>query len=135
MVKIYLEQQGLTEYFSGIIANRMQESAGQLMYRPVSKINPCVPYCRSLLCKRFYLSDYVKGKGYDKVFMVGDGDNDYCAFSWIKKGKGAAMIKGSSEITDSFRKNKGMREGIECDVYEWRDGEELNEQFEKAIEG
>ena len=43
MVKIYLEHWGLDKYFKQIIANRMQETNGQLMYRPVSKVAPCIP--------------------------------------------------------------------------------------------
>lgn len=56
MIKTYLEQQEINQYFSGIIANRMQESAGMLLYRPVSKLTPCVPSCKSHLCKKHYLS-------------------------------------------------------------------------------
>lgn len=64
MVKIYLQQQGLDQYFSGIIANRLQESGGQLMYRPVSKVSPCISTCHNHLCKRHHLSEYVKAHKY-----------------------------------------------------------------------
>ena len=69
-VKTYLEQQGLSECFTSIIANRMQDSHGQLMYRPVAKAAPCIPACKNHLCKKHYLSEYTKGKNFDEVFVV-----------------------------------------------------------------
>ena len=93
-VKTYLEQQGLSECFTSIIANRMQDSHGQLMYRPVAKAAPCIPACKNHLCKKHYLSEYTKGKNFDEVFVVGDGENDFCAFCWIKSG--GAMIRSPS---------------------------------------
>ena len=43
------------------------------MYRPVAKLTPCIPECKNYLCKKHYLSQYVKDKNFDKIFMVGDG--------------------------------------------------------------
>lgn len=56
LIKIYLEQQGISQYFSAIVANRMQESAGMLVYRPVSKTAPCNPLCKGYLCKKHHIS-------------------------------------------------------------------------------
>lgn len=39
--------------------------------------------------------------------MVGDGENDHCAFSWIKDG--GAMIKSPSELITAFKNNKQLR--------------------------
>ena len=94
LVKIWLEQQQLGHIFQDIIANRMQESSGMLMYRPMTKVAPCIPSCRSHLCKRHLIDLYTKGKNYEQVFMVGDGENDYCAMQSIKSG--GSMVRNSS---------------------------------------
>ena len=73
LVKLYLEHHGVSHYFKDIIANRLQESAGMLMYRPVPKVSPCLPQCKGYLCKHFYLTQYNKGRNYEQVYMVGDG--------------------------------------------------------------
>lgn len=43
------------------------------MYSPAVKTSECVPLCKGYFCKRHHLSEFVKSKNYEKVFMVGDG--------------------------------------------------------------
>ncbi len=113
-----LQKKGLTNIFDKIFTNQAKIEEGLIkIYNYHS--HDC-PFCPVNMCKKKILLDFLHGKKYESICYVGDGLNDFCPTTLLKK-KDVVFPREKFPLSEKIRDHRKNHE-YEPKVCFWNNG-------------
>jgi len=81
------------------------------------------------LCKKTVLLKYLMGKQYKKLYYAGDGYNDFCPTTIMKK-EDLVFSRKNYPLSDALKQNKKKNE-YEATIIYWTDGFDILKEIQK----
>ena len=125
---VFLEQVGLLKYFTKIFARKMEiQENGQLSFEEMPETD--CPLGGYYLCKGQVLMDYIKDKNYQKVSYFGDGVNDFCPATKLRKNDHVFPRK---EFACDLKIQKNQN-AVQAKVQAWENGIDLLSHLKNKV--
>lgn len=107
-------------YFSNTLT--YDHAAERFSYHEPQFVDCGVPMCGKGICKRTTLQQYLAGKEYQKMRYFGDGTNDFCGMSALRKGDQAFVRRYYSLYNFLKAEPHLQKEHLQCEVISWNNG-------------
>jgi pyridoxal phosphate phosphatase PHOSPHO2 len=128
---VYIDEISTAKGFKGLIDDVITNPAiylhnGRLQitrHTLADDAHKCEIGCAANLCKGRELERYLATKKYDKIVYLGDGFNDFCPSTKLRKGDAVMPRKGfrfSKMLND-----KKFRSQIDADILEWQNAQDI----------
>lgn len=125
-----LQKHKLEKCVSTIYSNPVErdpQNNGRLVYQPHHKSHPCQT-CPKNMCKREVLrklldTQTTKGITYDRIFVVGDGENDHCQCVLLRS-QDYIMPRVGFPLHDIVSEMKKVKNSPSPGVLPWIDGDQ-----------
>lgn len=127
-----LQKHKLEKSVSAIYSNPAERDPGnsnRLVYHPHHKSHPCQT-CPKNMCKREVLQKLLdiqaaKGITYDRIFVVGDGENDHCQCVLLRS-QDYIMPRVGFPLHDIVKETKYVKNSLRSPgILPWTDGEQV----------
>ncbi|XP_076857016.1 putative phosphatase phospho1 [Brachyhypopomus gauderio] len=138
-IDTWLRRAGVRQLFNEVLTNPASFSAdGRLVLRPFHA-HTC-PRCPENMCKQAILRDYLarrareRGSPFQRVFYVGDGDNDICPTLALGQRDTACPRRGfpMHRILQEMQENQPST--CKAAVVPWASGEDVVDCLQRAAE-
>uniref|UniRef100_A0A4W4HFV4 Uncharacterized protein n=2 Tax=Electrophorus electricus TaxID=8005 RepID=A0A4W4HFV4_ELEEL len=137
-IDTWLRRAGVRQLFAEVLTNPASFSAnGHLLLRPFHA-HAC-PRCPKNMCKQTILRDYLarrtheRGVSFQRVFYVGDGDNDICPTLALGHRDTACPRRGFPMHHILQEMQASQPGACQATVLPWANGEDVVDCLQKAV--